>query len=117
MISGLVKELDAHRLDYASKHLTSHSTYVLVEKQLLLMEDDIDISIPPQYNYIPLLENHAELFPNFKLHVNVELEVKKKRRAAHSKSPSPAGIRGIKGNNQTKTARPAPTSRSNSRRR
>ena len=95
---GLVKELDTHRFDYATKHLSSHATYVLVEKQLLanVEEDhhDGDSPIPPNIAYVPLLDNYSEIFPDFRVHV-VKVEKKKKRNM--SKSPSPAGVRGLKG--------------------
>ena len=74
-ISGLVKDLDVHKYDYATKFLSSHGTYILVEKQLVQQEDSgntetdsTSTPIPPQYNYIPLLEKYDELFPNYKLH-------------------------------------------------
>ena len=98
---GLVKELDGHQHDYATKHLSSHTTYVLVEKQILPNEDEIPLDNasppPPNIQYVPLLDNYTELFPDFRLHV-VNKELKKKQRRAMSKSPSPAGMRGIKGN-------------------
>ena len=96
---GLVKELDVHHHDYATKYLNSHATYVLVEKQIVtpMGEDEADSASPspPEYNYIPLLDNYMEVFPNYRLHVTT-IEKKKKARNS-SKSPSPAGVRGIRG--------------------
>lgn len=101
--TGLVKELDLHRHEYASKFLHSHATYILVEKQNPSSEDlghetDGSSPAPPQYTYIPLLDNYGDLFPNYRLHVQT-IERRKKHRT-QSKSPSPAGVRGIKGRNK-----------------
>ena len=95
-----MKELDVHRYDYANKYLTSHATYVLVEKQALPPDPGDDegsiTPTPPQYQYTPLLDNYAEHFPNFRVHV-LQAEVKKTRKGRNqSKSPSPAGVRGTK---------------------
>ncbi|XP_013382023.1 uncharacterized protein CXorf65-like [Lingula anatina] len=94
--TGLIKELDAHKHDYATKYLVSHNTYILVEKQMLPPDDDnyngdgdSSSPLPGKYQYIPLLEKHNEIFPNLKLHV-AEVQKKRKMRAT-SKSPSPAG--------------------------
>ena len=92
-----MKELDSHRQDYATKHLNSHATYILVEKQIVPSGDDVTDSSspsPPQYTYTPLLDNYMEIFPNYRPHVT---QVERKKKAKHvGKSPSPAGIRGIK---------------------
>ena len=108
---GLVKDLDHHKYDYATKFLNTHNTYILLEKQLVATHDlDVDMSTdtdgtttpaPPQYNYVPLLDNCTDHFPNFKLHV-AQTEKKKKSRS-QSKSPSPAGMR------PTRTAKNKPT--------
>ena len=96
--TGLVKELDVHLHDYATKHLVSHKTYVLIEKQVLAIDDDPTQDggspPPPNITYVPLLDNYAEVFPDFRLHVK---NVEKKKRRTVSKSPSPAGVRGLKG--------------------
>ncbi|XP_022328980.1 uncharacterized protein CXorf65 homolog [Crassostrea virginica] len=89
--TGLVKELDNHRHDYANKYLTSHETYILVQKELQLDNASVDSGSTPNqnYQYKPLLEKFEELFPNFKLHVDhIPTKVTKKR---PGKSPSPAG--------------------------
>ena len=96
--TGLVKELDVHQHDYASKHLTSHKTYVLIEKQILAADNDLVVDggspPPPNITYVPLLDNCADVFPDYRLHVK---NVEKKKRRNVSKSPSPAGVRGLKG--------------------
>ena len=100
VIAGLVKELDIHKYEYATKFLTTHTTYILVEKQSLAPEEQeagTDSSsnpstpTPPQVQYIPLLDDDTcrDQFPNFKLHVR-HVEKKRKTRTM-SKSPSPAG--------------------------
>ncbi|ESO85578.1 hypothetical protein LOTGIDRAFT_229456 [Lottia gigantea] len=91
---GLVKELDAHKKDYASKFLSSHTTYVLVEKELLedghILKDVTPVTVgSKEFVYTPLLDEYAELFPEFKVHVQ-EIELRKQRRQL-TKSPSPAG--------------------------
>lgn len=89
--TGLVKELDVHMNEYATNFLTSHTTYILVQKDQVL--DDLDTTLstptPSQFTYKALLEDSTELFPNFRLHV-AEVERKKTKRVG-SKSPSPAG--------------------------
>ena len=118
-ISGLVKDLDVHRYDYATKFLSSHGTYILVEKQLVQQEDSgntetdsTSTPIPPQYNYIPLLEKYDELFPNYKLHVS-QVE-RKKHRSKSVKAQSPAGIKGTKAKGKVSST---PSFRSPSRKR
>lgn len=92
-LSGLIVELDAHKFDYATKHLASHATYILVQKQLVVSDtDSVDGHSTPgltQYGYVPLLDKYSDHFPNYKLHV-AEVEKKKTKRSM-SKSPSPAG--------------------------
>jgi hypothetical protein len=98
LFSGLVKDLDLHKYDCANKFLTSHTTYILVEKQIVFPdepdspEDGNSTPQPPQYNFIPLLEKFEDLFPNYKVRV-AHFEKKKKPRgnSGSSKSPSPAG--------------------------
>ena len=119
IISGLVKDLDVHKYDYATKFLSSHGTYILVEKQLVPQEDSgnaetdsTSTPLPPQYTYVPLLDKYDELFPNYKLHVShVE---KKKHRSRSSKSQSPAGIKGTKARTKVSAT---PSFRSPSRKR
>ena len=118
-ISGLVKDLDVHKYDYATKFLSSHGTYILVEKQLIQQDeysnaetDSISTPLPPQYNYIPLLEKYDELFPNYKLHVS-QIE-KRKHRSKSLKAQSPAGIKGTKTKGKVSTT---PNFRSPSRKR
>lgn len=109
-------ELDTHRYDYATKHLTSHSTYILVEKQMTSSADDpqpttdadsIATSVQgslQQINYVPLLDNYLDLFPNYQVHVqHVEKKVKKVRN--FNKSPSPAGFKAKQGKKGTPAAR------------
>ncbi|ELT94053.1 hypothetical protein CAPTEDRAFT_227931 [Capitella teleta] len=111
--TGLVKELDMHRYDYANKYLSSHGTYILVEKQLPHGSQDEDAGhdtdgsspAPPQFNYIPLLDNYGDHFPNFRLHV--QMVEKRRKHRANSKSPSPAGVRGTKGKKDKQLARAA----------
>lgn len=90
--TGLVKELDAHKSDHANKHLTSHATYVLVQKEELRDEhlDPRTTPLPPQYHYIPLLEKYDDLFPNFSIR-SAELQKPLKSKSRTGKSPSPAG--------------------------
>ena len=112
---GLVKELDMHRYDYATKYLSSHGTYILVEKQLPMTgqgdetghETDGSSPVPPQFTYIPLLDNYGDLFPNYRLHVQM-VEKRRKQRAT-SKSPSPAGVRGTKGRKEKTSAARTPS--------
>ncbi|KAK7488341.1 hypothetical protein BaRGS_00020315 [Batillaria attramentaria] len=90
--TGLIKELDVHKNEYATNFLASHSTYILVQKDLQpddMSADSCSTPTPPQYTYKPLLEGSTDLFPNFRLHV-AEVEKKKTKRGG-SKSPSPAG--------------------------
>ncbi|KAK2161357.1 hypothetical protein LSH36_118g05015 [Paralvinella palmiformis] len=106
--SSATKELDTHRLDYATKYLNSHATYVLVEKQLIPNGDDVtdgSSPSPPQYHYVPLLDNYTEIFPNYRPHVTT---VERKKKAKHvGKSPSPAGIRGIKAKSKNSLRTPS----------
>lgn len=90
--TGLVKELDTHKQDHANKHLTSHATYVLVQKEELRDEslDPRGTPLPPQYTYIPLLENYDDLFPNFIIR-SAEVQKPLKSKSRIGKSPSPAG--------------------------
>lgn len=90
--TGLVKELDAHKFDHANKHLTSHATYVLVRKELLLDNgyQPPSTPLPPQYNYIPLLDKYEDLFPNFIIR-SAEVQRPSKSKSISGKSPSPAG--------------------------
>lgn len=91
LLTGLVKELDNHRHDYANKYLTSHETYILVQKELQSDNASVDSGSTPSqnYQYKPLLEKFEELFPNYRLHVDhIPTKVTKKR---PGKSPSPAG--------------------------
>ena len=111
LLSGLVKDLDLHRYDYANKHLTSHSVYILVEKQMILGEDDpaedmFDHStpLPPQYSFIPLLEEYKDLFPEYQLRVqHVERHKPSHKRRQVAKSPSPAGVKGVRGSRTSKS--------------
>lgn len=97
LLSGLVKELDTHKFDYATKHLVSHGTYILVMKEPVAVDStDARAPSPPEqrYTYTPLLEKFAELFPHYTVHVQ-EVDKKKTRKSAN-KSPSPAGRMGLK---------------------
>ncbi|KAK0056100.1 hypothetical protein Bpfe_014501 [Biomphalaria pfeifferi] len=87
--NGLVKDLDVHKFESATKYLTSHETYILVQKELLTADGEFNSN---QYSYVPLLERYSELFPNYKIHVQeVEGLRKKSRVKTGTKSPSPAG--------------------------
>ncbi|XP_074662566.1 uncharacterized protein CXorf65 homolog [Tubulanus polymorphus] len=93
---GLIKELDLHKYDNANNFLQSHSTYILVEKQLIDNHHDPDAGrtspIPPQYQYVPLLKGYEELFPEYKLQIpQLENKIQRKPRLSARKSPSPAG--------------------------
>lgn len=82
-----------HKHEYATKFLTSHCTYILVQKELL--SDNISIEsgstpLPSQYHYTPLLQQLEEQFPNYKLHVD-NLQPKATRKRAGKMSPTPAG--------------------------
>ncbi|KAI8744662.1 hypothetical protein BgiBS90_033999 [Biomphalaria glabrata] len=88
-VVGLVKDLDVHKFESATKYLTSHETYILVQKELLTADGEFNSN---QYTYVPLLERYSELFPNYKIHVQeVEGLRKKSRVKTGTKSPSPAG--------------------------
>lgn len=92
VFAGLVKELDIHKSDHANKHLESHATYVLVQKETLRDEslDTHTTPVPPQYNYIPLLEKYEDIFPNFVIR-SAEIQKPVKPKSRQGKSPSPAG--------------------------
>ncbi|XP_070576442.1 uncharacterized protein CXorf65-like [Ptychodera flava] len=82
--TGLVKELDNHRFDYADKHLEALATYILVEKQQIPPEED-DMKHPLHFKYVPLLEKYEELLPNYQVRVaNVQEHTGKSK-----KSPTP----------------------------
>ncbi|XP_025103693.1 uncharacterized protein CXorf65-like [Pomacea canaliculata] len=91
--TGLIKELDIHKTEYATNYLASHATYILVQKDVTPEVDSSDSrSTTPtvqQYTYKPLLERSTDLFPNFRLHVAEVEKIRPKRTG--SKSPSPAG--------------------------
>lgn len=115
--TGLVKELDAHRHDYATKYLASHGTYILVKKLAAVAasvavstSDELESERGSQATYVPLLSNYSEHFPNYRVHVH-NIEKRLKPRSQHSKSPSPAGFRGTK----SSRAKP-PNSRASNRR-
>lgn len=102
--TGLVKELDLHKYDNANKYLTSHETYILVQKEMLHDNLSIDSSSPidsKNFQYTPLLEQYENLFPNFKLHVDHIETPKVKKRGG--KSPSPAGRFTSKGKKSTES--------------
>lgn len=91
--TGLIKELDTHKSDNANKHLESHTTYVLVQKEIMmdnLSTDSASTPSPPQINYIPLLDNYSEIFPNFQIRSEHLLKTTKQK-GRTGKSPSPAG--------------------------
>ena len=93
LFTGLIKELDAHKYDYANKHLTSHGTYVLVQKEILRdreISDTDSTPSPTEYNYKPLLERYEEVFPNFQIR-SAEVLKPLKVKTRGGKSPSPAG--------------------------
>ena len=93
LIAGLVKELDAHKYDYANKHLSSHATYVLVQKEIQREREITDLDTSPmatQYNYKPLLEKYEDVFPNFQIR-SAEIPKQLKVKTRSGKSPSPAG--------------------------
>ncbi|XP_005113169.1 uncharacterized protein CXorf65 homolog [Aplysia californica] len=90
--NGLVKDLDVHKFENATKFLQSHETYILVQKELQNEDGSSPLSSTTQYTYIPLLERYAELFPNFRIHVaEIPDSQRKKRVRTGQKSPSPAG--------------------------
>ncbi|KAJ8308607.1 hypothetical protein KUTeg_013481 [Tegillarca granosa] len=92
--TGLVKELDTHKYDYANKYVESHATYILVQKEPVPDNESIADSgstpTPTVYQYTPLLEQYADLFPNYQLRVD-HIEKKPTRKRTGGKSPSPAG--------------------------
>ncbi|CAL1539430.1 unnamed protein product [Lymnaea stagnalis] len=90
--NGLVKELDVHKFESATKFLTSHETYILVQKEMTLEEGESPLTRSTQYTYVPLLERYTELFPNYKIHVQDIPDARKKsKNRLGTKSPSPAG--------------------------
>lgn len=101
---GLVQELETHKYDSASNYLASHRTYILVQKQALTPPpEDMDAGggrggKAIQYEYIPLLNNCLELFPDYKLQIQPNNTNQKKpaRRQFGGKASSPAGIKGVK---------------------
>lgn len=91
--TGLVKELDTHKGDHANKHLESHATYVLVQKEVQQNNDLLDpraTPLPTQYTYIPLLDRYEDIFPNFAIR-SAEIQKPLKSKSRTGKSPSPAG--------------------------
>lgn len=100
---GLVQELETHKYESASTYLTSpHRTYILVQKQALSpIPDDVTAGDGKveQYEYIPLLNNCLELFPDYKLQVQAnDLHPRKPlKRPIRVKAPSPAGLKVAKG--------------------
>ena len=101
--TGLIQDLEVHGREYATKYLSSQGTYILMKKQLLLEGQPATaatISHALQsYNYVPLLDKCAELYPNFKIHLS-EAQTKKLKPLKHqTKSPSPAGKMGTTKNN------------------
>lgn len=101
---GLIQELEAHKYDSASNYLASHRTYILVQKQALSpLPEDVEAGggqdgKAVQYEYIPLLNNCLELFPDYKLQVQPnDLYPKKPRRPIRGKATSPAGLKVAKG--------------------
>lgn len=101
-ISGLIQDLEVHGRDYATKHLCSHGTYILMQKQLLDENEDAHISQAlQQYNYIPLLERISEQYPNFKVHLSESQKKKLKPLKNLQKSPSPAGKMGTSKTNSS----------------
>ena len=93
IVSGLVKELDSHKFENANKYLSSHATYILVRKEINSMDTlsvDSGHNTGHNFNYISLLDNPGDIFPEYKLHVDSIIPVKTSRKNAR-KSPSPAG--------------------------
>lgn len=114
-VTGLVKDLDLHRLDKADKFLTTQGPYILVEKRTIAHSSSLNDTLdgdsgapssratspmlselptsPPKYNFIPLLDDCEDLFPEYKLRAPKEKKLKKPRHVSPvvAKSPSPAG--------------------------
>ena len=102
LLLGLIQDLEVHGRDYATKHLSSHTTYILMQKQLLDENDEANISQAlQQYNYIPLLERISEQSPNFKVHLSESQKKKLKPLKNIQKSPSPAGKMGTTKNSSS----------------
>lgn len=94
-VTGLIQDLEVHGREYATKFLSSHGTYILMEKKLLLegkpaTPSNISHALH-SYNYVPLLERCAELYPNFKIHLSEAQKKKLKPLKNVAKNPSPAG--------------------------
>ncbi|XP_076442505.1 uncharacterized protein LOC143281269 isoform X2 [Babylonia areolata] len=90
---SLIKELDGHKNECATSLLSSHATYILLQKNPIQTDDNTPTDPPPaQFTYTALLERIEELFPDFRLHM-AEMEDKALSRARRSgpKTPSPAG--------------------------
>lgn len=106
LFTGLIQDLEVHGRDYATKHLSSHATYILMQKNLL--ENGVtganlsaQLALQQTYDYRPLLERCAELYPNFKIHLS-EAQKKKLKPTKHvDKRPSPAGRMGTMGNSSS----------------
>lgn len=101
----MIQDLEVHGRDYATKHLSA-KTYILMEKQQLDEHDETATQLSQalqQYNYIPLLERYAELYPNFRVHLSESQKKKLKPLRSVAKSPSPAGKMGTT-NNKTGAA-------------
>lgn len=96
-VAGTVKDLDQHHYDYASKHLASHGVYILVEKQVMVADeeetDDSSSQLTPHYTYRPLLDKCTDLYPNFRVQEHHTPEKRPPRKTQKSQSPSPAGLR------------------------
>ncbi|BFZ07570.1 hypothetical protein BsWGS_10609 [Bradybaena similaris] len=90
--NGLIKDLDVHKFETADKFLTSHETYILVQKERLHQPGGSPVTPPAQFTYWPLLDRCVEQFPNFRIHLADASDNRKKSRVRSGlKSPSPAG--------------------------
>ncbi|XP_067941724.1 uncharacterized protein CXorf65-like [Watersipora subatra] len=121
--TGLIQDLEVHGREYATKFLSSHGTYILMEKQLLLEGEKPTPTTIQQalhsYNYVPLLEHCAQLYPNFKIHLSEAQKKKLKPLRNVDKNPSPAGrmptTRNTAGSRSTAGRPPRSNSRGKSR--
>jgi len=67
---GLVQELDLHRYETASQHLSVPGTYVLVKRQSTSpgLDNEDEIPADSSYEYVPLLNNYLQLMPGYRVH-------------------------------------------------
>ncbi|KAL8623859.1 hypothetical protein ACOMHN_002187 [Nucella lapillus] len=95
--TGLIKELDDHKNENATSLLSSHATYVLLQKDPIHEDPNQNqtktsaLPAAQQFTYSALLEHIEDIFPDFHLRLAQMEEKSLKVRKSGSKTPSPAG--------------------------